>query len=124
MIGIFVLLVHDYSDFGLTIGRGYKDFKYQSRKILNVLYAHGFIAWIGCRIILFVSVCIIPAIYCAYYSHTRLTEYEYSVLQFPYIFMVFMMISLEIMHIFWTYFIVESFVSVNISAKIAKHSYD
>jgi len=24
LIGIFVLLVHDYSDFGLTIGRGYK----------------------------------------------------------------------------------------------------
>ena len=24
LIGIFVLLVHDYSDFGLTLGRGYK----------------------------------------------------------------------------------------------------
>ena len=89
-----------------------------------MLYVHGFIAWISCRIILFVSVCIVPAFITLLNCHKNLTEYEYSVLQFPYAFMVFMMASLEVMHIFWTYFIVESFVSVNISAKLAKHSYD
>ena len=55
---------------------------------------------------------------------TNYTEFQYSVLQTPYWFMVFMMGGLEILHIFWTYYIAESFVSVKISSKAARHSYD
>ena len=92
--------------------------------MIDVLYIHGFLTWIVGRILLFISVCIVPSIYAAYYASKYLTEFELSILFFPYSFMVFMMISLEIMHIFWTYFIIETFVAVKISAKLAKHSYD
>jgi len=34
------------------------------------------------------------------------------------------MSGLEILHLFWTYYIAESFVSVKISDKAARHSYD
>jgi len=43
---------------------------------------------------------------------------------FCYAFMIFMMYSLEVLHIFWTYFIVESIISVNVSSEAAKHTYD
>jgi len=38
--------------------------------------------------------------------------------------MIFMMCGLEVLHLFWTYYIVESSISVNISTKIARHTYD
>ena len=92
--------------------------------MIDCLFVHGFLAWIIGRIFLFISVCIVPSLYAAYHCAKYLTEFELSILYFPYTFMVFMMISLEIMHIFWTYFIIETFVAVKISSKLAKHSYD
>ena len=53
-----------------------------------------------------------------------LSDFERDVLAFNYYFMTFMMASLEILHIFWTYYIAESFVSVSVSSKKAVHSYD
>lgn len=38
--------------------------------------------------------------------------------------MSFMMVGLEILHLFWTYYIAESFVAVKISKEMAKHTYD
>lgn len=75
LIGIFVLLVHDYSDFGLTIGRAYKDYRHAKKWMIDVLYIHGFLTWIVGRILLFISVCIVPSIYAAYYAskYLRLT---------------------------------------------------
>lgn len=63
IIGIFVLLVHDYSDFALIMARTYKDYKYYSKKLLDVIYVHAFISWIGCRIVLFCYCCIYASIY-------------------------------------------------------------
>ena len=37
--------------------------------------------------------------------------------------MIMMMIALEIMQIFWTYYLVRAFLSVSVSNKI-KHTYD
>ena len=69
------------------------------------------------------SVCIVPSVY-SYMTRHHLNDFEEEVLVFSYGFMIFMMISLEILHIFWTYFIFESFLSVNVSSKLAKHTYD
>jgi hypothetical protein len=85
---------------------------------------HGFIAWFGCRIFLFVAVCIVPSVYTLLHISEKFTEFEMNVLFLPYSFMCFMMVGLEIMHIYWTYYIIESFVAVKISAKLARHSYD
>lgn len=38
--------------------------------------------------------------------------------------MAFMLGALELMQIFWTYYIFSSIVAVNVSDKIAKHTYD
>lgn len=84
-------------------------------------------AWILCRIVLFMTVCIYPA----YYSisslltdHSALTDFQYEVLGLIYWFMVVMMLGLYILHLYWTYYLAESFISVKISSKVAKHTYD
>jgi hypothetical protein len=92
--------------------------------VLDCLYVHGFLAWCACRIVLFITVCIVPSICTILKGMPLKSEFENEVLMFPYCFMVFMMVSLEVMHLFWTYFIIESFVAVKISSKLAKHSYD
>lgn len=87
-----------------------------------MIYVHAFLSWCGCRIFLFVWVCIVAGIHAL--MNVNLTEFESSVLYFPYCFMVFMMCGLEVLHIFWTYYIAESFISVKVSSKMARHSYD
>jgi ceramide synthetase len=62
IIGIFVLLIHDYSDFALILARAYKDYKNVVKKVLDLIYVHGFISWVGCRIILFSYCCIYASI--------------------------------------------------------------
>ena len=99
-----------------------KDYKHYSKILLNIIYVHAFIAWLGCRIILFVSVCIVPAFWVCSTQSWIINDFEAEVLMFCYWFMVFMMASLEVLHIFWTYYIAESFVSV--TAKKAVHTYD
>lgn len=44
-------------------------------------------------------------------------------LALPGYFMILMMIALEVMQIFWTYYLVRAFLSVSVSSKI-KHTYD
>jgi len=44
-------------------------------------------------------------------------------MRYPYHLMIFMMMMLEVLQIFWTYFITESFISVKVSKKVV-HSYD
>lgn len=47
-----------------------------------------------------------------------------DIIRFPGYFMAFMLFALEIMQIFWTYYIFSSIIAVNVSDKIAKHTYD
>jgi hypothetical protein len=42
----------------------------------------------------------------------------------PITFMATMLIALEVLQLFWTYYIAQSLISFNISSKIAKHTYD
>jgi hypothetical protein len=86
---------------------------------------HAFISWVGCRIVLFSYCCIYASLQAIIIKlPTVMNEFELGVLYFPYLFMSCMMVGLEILHIFWTYYIAESFVSVKISPKMAVHSYD
>lgn len=95
-----------------------------SKKLLDVIYVHAFIFWIGCRIVLFNYACILPAANCILKSFPCYDEFEFSVMSGPFLLMTGMMIMLEILHLFWTYYIVESFISVKVSPTIARHSYD
>lgn len=61
-VGLTVLILHDYSDFALILARMYRDYRNMSKKVLDFIYVHGFIAWIGCRIVLFNYICIAPAL--------------------------------------------------------------
>lgn len=54
----------------------------------------------------------------------KMNAEEIDLFYFGYVFMVCMMCGLEVMHLYWTYYIMESFISVKISAKIASHTYD
>jgi ceramide synthetase len=75
LIGIFVLLIHDYSDFALITARAYKDCRYTVKGLLDAIYVHAFIAWIGCRIVLFSYVAIYSGILLFLNSPAKLTEF-------------------------------------------------
>jgi hypothetical protein len=62
LIGIFVLLIHDYSDFALIMARAYKDSKNMVKWVLDAIYVHAMISWVGCRIVLFSYCCIYASI--------------------------------------------------------------
>lgn len=42
----------------------------------------------------------------------------------PSLFMAGMVWALEILHVFWTYYIVKAFIVVNVSENLAKQTYD
>lgn len=98
-----------------------------SKGFLDVTYVHGFLAWFVCRIFLFMMVCIYPA-YKATVSfkedHSMFTEFQYNTLELTYWFMVVMMLGLYVLHIFWTYYLIEAFIAVKMPAKAVRHTYD
>jgi hypothetical protein len=98
-----------------------------SKTFLDITYIHGFIAWFVCRIFLFMAVCIYPAYVAAstfITDHTGFTEFQYEVLKLTYWFMIVMMLGLYVLHIFWTYYLVEAFIAVKMPAKAVRHTYD
>lgn len=60
MIGIFLLMIHDISDFFLIIPRAYRDCKVIIKPLLQLQYVVMITTWIGCRIFLLS--------YCAVYT--------------------------------------------------------
>lgn len=71
LIGIFVLVLHDYSDFGLIIARSYKDYRYKNDNILKLCYVHAVGPWIVLRIVLF-------GYFCVYSTLSSYLRYEPS----------------------------------------------
>lgn len=67
IIGIFVLFIHDLSDFFLILGRGYRDFKYLNKTILKIVYITGGSSWILCRVFLLSVCCVYSSISSAYH---------------------------------------------------------
>ena len=123
-IGTFVLVLHDWTDFCLILVRAYKDYRHRSSLLLGALYVNATCNWILFRNFVFCYCCVYPAFYQCFIMETYLNEAEIEVFFAPYYFMSAMMACLEVMHLFWTYFIIESFISVNVSDKTIKHSYD
>ena len=73
------------------------------------------------------AVCIYPA-YCTCIElakdHSAFTEFQYEVIRLTYWFMTVMMLGLYILHVFWTYYLVEAFIAVKMPAKAVRHTYD
>jgi hypothetical protein len=45
-------------------------------------------------------------------------------MELPSLFMAGMVWALEILHVFWTYYIIKAFIIVNISEKITRQTYE
>ena len=84
---------------------------------------HAFSSWVFCRIILFIYICIMPAAYGIMQGSKPFKGFEKEVMQYPSYMMLAMMVILELLQIFWTYYIAESFISFQVTNKI-RHSYD
>ena len=69
LIGIFVLLIHDLSDFFLILGRAYRDYKNYNKIVIKLIYYVGGFAWVGCRIGLLSYCCVYSSFSSAYYLH-------------------------------------------------------
>jgi len=127
IVGIFVLLIHDVSDFFLIFARAYREYKYVNKSILNVFYVLAMSSWLFCRIFL-LSLCCVYSGFSTIYEVWNNPE-NYSAEMFKTsltcgTFMSVMLFLLEILQLFWTYYIASSFISVSISDKLAKHTYD
>ena len=127
LIGIFVLLIHDVSDFVLILGRSYRDYKKFNRIVINTIYYIGGPIWVFCRIFLLSYCCVYSSLSSAYefvVNRESYSELTFDVILVPGIFMGFMLFALEILQIFWTYYILQAFIEVGVSSKIAKNTYE
>lgn len=66
VIGIFVLILHDGSDIFLSLGRGYREYKYRNTVTINILNVLGVLSWIGLRIVIFGFCCVFATWYQIY----------------------------------------------------------
>ena len=97
LIGIFVLLIHDISDFFLILARGYREYKYLNKRVLECLYVLAMIAWLFCRIFLLSYCCVFSSIDSAYYAYSNSDAFHPTVLEtilIPGIFMAFLLSAL------------------------------
>ena len=127
LIGIFVLFIHDFSDFFLIVGRAYRDYKNLNKAVLNVIYYMGGSAWIGCRILLLSYCCVYSSMYSVYEFFIHRENYSdstFDLIMVPGIFMAFMLLALQILQVFWTYYIIQAFVEIGVSSKLAKNTYE
>jgi hypothetical protein len=127
MIGIFILVIHDSSDFFLIIPRAYRDCKTINKTFLKLQYLVMTVTWIGCRIFLLSYCAVYTAIKSLYQIAMDSSNFDdifIEILYLPGVLMAFMICALEVLQIFWTYHIITSFIEVTVSSKIAKHTYD
>lgn len=118
LVGIFVLLIHDVSDIALILSRAYRDARKINKKLLTFMDVSGGFVWVFCRIFLLSYCCVYSSAYTASKFWTepdQFTPFIFDVLHFPGYFMAFMLFALEIMQVFWTYYIFSSIIAVNIS---------
>ncbi len=97
LIGIFVLVIHDISDFFLILARGYRDYKYLNKKILKLIYVFAAGSWVFCRLFLLSLCCVYSSVTTTYNFYVSKDQYDktvYDVLFIPGAFMAFMLFAL------------------------------
>ncbi len=74
IIGIFVLLIHDVSDFFLILARAYREYKYVNKIVLNIFYVLAMTSWLFCRVFLLSACCVYSSLTSAYkiWSHPEI----------------------------------------------------
>lgn len=127
LVGIFVLLIHDVSDCVLIIGRAYRDYKHMNKFVIKAFYLFGAPVWFICRIFLLSYCCVYSSLSSAYHlvvDKDTFSPAMYDIILVPGLFMGFMLSALQVLQIFWSYFIVKAFLEVSISSKVAKNTYE
>ena len=130
--GIMVLLTHDISDAFLVLARGYGDFKYKNKKLVNAIYAIGFFVWCYTRLYAFPRCFIIPEIlnfgvmqekYKYFIIFIAILSFFRQVLKFVMGYLITMTCMLFIMHIYWSIFMIKAIFYSSVKNKI-KVEYD
>ena len=124
VIGIFVFMVHDASDIFLGHCRAYREYKNRNQYFLNASYFGLVASWVGFRILSMGYFCVYAVWHQCINFTDIMSEVEKSVFLLPYYFMALMLSCLLFMHVFWFYYIFESFLGNSSSGKSAKHTYD
>ncbi len=121
------MTIHDASDIVLILCRAYRDCRKIYKPLLTVMDVIGGLVWVVCRIFLLTYCCV----YSSFMSARKFTTEPESfspflidIIYYPGYFMAFMLAALELLQVFWTYYIFSSIIAVNVSEKIAKHTYD
>lgn len=127
LVGIFVLFIHDVSDCVLIIGRAYRDYKHVNKVVIKIIYLLGGPVWLICRIFLLSYCCVYSSLSSAYdlvVNKDTFSPAMYDAILIPGLFMGFMLFALQVLQIFWTYFIIKAFLEIGVSSKIAKNTYE
>jgi len=99
-VGILVLVTHDPSDIGLCGSRYYNDLKGKSKSILAGIYLSFVLSWMYLRLFVFPK-CVVGQSFVSLWNYPK--DSMYSV----YLYMIFMMSALVILHIYWFTYIMR-----------------
>lgn len=73
---------------------------------------------------MFPACCVYPSLVGPGLVQSTLSEVEQSVLMLPYRWMGFMLLGLQMLQIFWAYYIGKAFVGVSVSEKLGANTYE
>jgi hypothetical protein len=89
----------------------------------------AFSSWVLCRVVLF-AYALIYSTWVSVFNvlipkmNEKLDQEYKNIMFVPILFMAGMLVVLQGLQLFWTYYILKSYISVNVSSKLAKHTYD
>lgn len=119
-VGVIVLLLHDPGDVFLIFGRAYTDLKNRIRSLNILIYIISYPIWVYTRNIIFPT-CVISQCIDLYFK-PRSHEHA-QIFNLPILYMVGMLASLAIMHVYWTFFLTKAAISMLSKGK-DKNGYD
>ncbi|KAL4440861.1 hypothetical protein ABPG74_013842 [Tetrahymena malaccensis] len=120
LVGIIVLLIHDIGDVFLIAARAYTDLKNRIVAVNVLIYVLTYPTWVYTRNMIF-PLCVIGAA-ADQYMKPRSEEYA-RIMDFPMMYMLFMISALALMHIYWTFFLSKAAISMLGKGK-DKNGYD
>lgn len=112
-VGILVLTTHDPCDIGLYGSRFYNDRKNKKDIILTFIYGSFTLAWMYLRLFVFPKCVVGQALYAFFTQYIHNPDLMYSI----YLYMVTMMSSLVILHLYWFTIIIRIVIQMVVGKK-------
>ena len=98
--GAMILIVHDMSDIPMAGCKAWIETKYSSKAGNVFAYFLLLFTWVYCRVLVY-PLCLLANVW----VNTPLESDEWYIISFEYKYLLSMACILELMHIYWTYYV-------------------